>query len=116
MPKTKAAPEPIADANGETLITLVSNDGDKFTIPKSAAMVLQLVVDSLELDHEEEEPEEGYKEVEILRVRGETLKRVVDFAKHYAKTPLPEIDLPLTGSSFTEVRVCIIARVGLVVF
>ena len=107
MPKSKAAPEPIADANGEKLITLLSNDGEKFTIPKSAATVLQLVVDSLDLDHEEEEPEEGYKEVEILRVRGETLARVVEFAKHYAKTPLAEIDLPLTGSAFAEVSVCI---------
>lgn len=108
MPKTaKVAPEPLEKADhrsgGGTTIALVSNDGRRFEVRKSAAAVSEFVVDSLNLEDEEEEPENGYEEVGLPRVGGECLDRVVRFMEHHDREAMPEINMPLGGDTFEAV-------------
>lgn len=43
-------------------------------------------------------------EIEVTRVGGDCLAKVVDFLNHYHEEPMKEIPTPLGGSSFNEVR------------
>ena len=87
----------------EKIITLISRDGKKFQLPKSAAVLSTFIKDTLDIDDEEDEPE-VYDSVDVLRVDGDCLKKVVDFLIHFQQDPLPEIHQPLVGDSLNEVR------------
>lgn len=87
----------------DKIITLISRDRETFQLPKSAAVLSGFIEDTLDIDDEEEEPE-VYHSVNVLRVDGECLKKVVDFLIHFQQDPLPEIHQPLTGNSLNEVR------------
>jgi hypothetical protein len=93
------------ESNGSTepVITVVSNDDQKFQLPKSAAINSGFIVHALNLNEDEDEGKDTYVPVDVTRVSGNALEKVVEFLKHYAKEPMPAIGKPLQGNSFNEV-------------
>ena len=92
-------------ASDDTMLHLKSmadENGKKreFEIKLGAAKLSELIKDSVG----EEEDQEDSIEIDVLRVKGDCLEKVVDFLKHYHEEPMKEIPTPLGGSSFNEVR------------
>ena len=78
----------------------------EFEITLGAAKLSELIKDSTGLDDDDEDEDAANKkpiEIEIPRVKGDCLAKVVDFLKHYHEEPMKEIPTPLGGSSFNEV-------------
>lgn len=74
----------------------------EFEIKFGAAKLSELIKDSVG-----EEPDfdnETSAEIDVPRVKGDCLEKVVDFLKHYSEEPMKEIPTPLGGSTFDEVR------------
>lgn len=98
-----AAPQPV-EISGVN-VTLESIDDQKFTIPVEAAIQSHMIKTAINWeDHEGEERPTSYEPVPLLRVGGPTLAKVVDFMNQYIKEPMNEIETPLAGNSFEEVR------------
>jgi Skp1 family, tetramerisation domain len=73
----------------------------EFDISYGAAKLSELIKDSVGEDFEEDDV---VPEIDVPRVKGDCLAKVVDFMKHYKEEPMKEIPTPLGGSSFNEVR------------
>jgi hypothetical protein len=93
------------------LLALISSDGQRLELPLKAAKLSKLVQNSLPDNDEEDDDEDDHDhneaknhELELLRVGGECLKKVVEFLNHHNTEPMIEIPVPLGGSTFTEVR------------
>lgn len=89
-------------------VKLVSRDDQDFYLPSSAAKLSRFVCNSLGLDEDgqnpgEDEGEEGLK-VDVIRVSGACLGKVVEFMKHHNEEPMQEITMPLQGPTFEDVR------------
>lgn len=54
-------------------------------------------------DADEEEPPTELVPLELARVEGSVLAKVVEYLTHYAEEPMKEIPQPLGGSTFNEV-------------
>ena len=93
----------------KTMIILKSNDGEEFELKKEAAFVSDFVRDSLG-DHDDDDNDDAENVVvDVLRVNGECLAKVVEFLKHnHDEEPMPEIPTPLGGATFQEVRCAMI--------
>ena len=92
--------------NDDVFVELVSLDDKHFQIPVAAAKHAKLVRRSLGGDDDDDDDNfeiVGSKTVDLLRVRGEALQRVVDFLNHYHTQPMREIPTPLGSHSFDEV-------------
>jgi hypothetical protein len=89
----------------EMMVTVVSSDKVKFTLPRSAAkgsVVISVALgidgngdgdDDDDDDDEDEEPSaDEVKEVVIDRVMSSTLEKVVEFLKYYPENPMSPID------------------------
>jgi hypothetical protein len=72
----------------------------EFEITYGAAKLSELIRDSVGDDFEDDEV---MPEIDVPRVKGDCLEKVVDFMKHYKEDPMKEIPTPLGGSSFNEV-------------
>jgi hypothetical protein len=72
----------------------------EFEISYGAAKLSELIKDSVGEDFEEDD---AMPEIDVPRVKGDCLEKVVDFMKHYNVEPMKEIPTPLGGSSFNEV-------------
>lgn len=72
----------------------------EFDISFGAAKLSELIKDSVGEDFEEDDV---VPEIDVPRVKGDCLAKVVDFMKHYKEEPMKEIPTPLGGSSFNEV-------------
>jgi len=94
MIKLKSA----VDENGEFKV---------FEISLAAARMSDLVSDAAgdyEADDDDEDDDDKKPlEIEITRVKGPCLAKVVDFMKHYKGEKMKTIPTPLGGSSFNEV-------------
>ena len=109
--ETPAAAAAAAAAAAEPLcmVKLVSLDDCSFELPVKAAILSNLVKDmgdSGDNDDDNNDNEETivFREpIDLVRVRGEVLEKVVDFLKHYHEEPMLEIQIPLQGSSLEEV-------------
>mmetsp|Transcript_5758 Transcript_5758/g.7561 ORF Transcript_5758/g.7561 Transcript_5758/m.7561 type:complete len:187 (-) Transcript_5758:147-707(-) len=92
------------------MVTLVSLDDHKFTLPEKAAALSEMVSHALNLsdDAEEDEAEENEdgdaapKTVELLKVTSRCLEKVVEFMKHHYEEKMNEIPMPLPGNNFDE--------------
>lgn len=100
--------------SSKSMVTLVSRDDERFELPLAAAMHAKLVRNSFGGDEDDDDDvEQGgelagsnvKQEVQLMRVGGEALKRVVDFLNHYHEEPMNEITVPITGNSFDEVSI-----------
>ena len=84
------------DENGESKV---------FEISMAAARISDLIKDAAG-DPEEDDDDDDDKpiEIEVSRVKGPCLAKVVDFMKHHHEEAMKEIPTPLGGSNFNEVR------------
>mmetsp|Transcript_3984 Transcript_3984/g.7954 ORF Transcript_3984/g.7954 Transcript_3984/m.7954 type:complete len:179 (-) Transcript_3984:106-642(-) len=88
-------------------IKLVSRDDVEFHLPLKAAKLSRFVCNSLSLDEdgqlpaEDEENKEDLK-VDVIRVSGGCLEKVVDFMTHHADEAMQEITMPLPGPTFED--------------
>ena len=85
-----------------TLRSMPDENGDQriFEVPFAAAKISDLIRDAA---GDEEQEGELPMEIEITRVKGDCLEKVVDFMKHYHQEKMKEIPTPLGGSTFNEV-------------
>ena len=79
------------------IIKLRSSDGKVFELSESAAKISELLSDSPREDDDE------VTEIDVVRVEGATLEKVVEFMKHYDQETMKEIPTPLGGTSFNDV-------------
>jgi hypothetical protein len=79
----------------------------EFEISYGAAKLSELIKDSVGEDFEEDD---AMPEIDVPRVKGDCLEKVVDFMKHYNYEPMKEIPTPLGGSSFNEVNEIYLSR------
>jgi hypothetical protein len=86
------------------LKSMVDENGNQreCEIKFGAAKLSELIRDSVG-DHDDDEPM-STTEIDVPRVKGDCLEKVVDFLKHYEEEPMKEIPTPLGGSTFNEVR------------
>ena len=105
------------------MVTLVSLDDAKFTLPVEAAKESEMVSNALGLgddededeDDDEDEEDDGnktskkeVKSVDLLKVTSRCLEQVVEFLKHYHEEKMNEIPMPLPGNNFDEVRLFLV--------
>jgi len=87
----------MADEDGNTQV---------FDISMEAAQISDLIRDASgdpEDDDDDDDDDKVPLEIEISRVKGPCLAKVVDFMKHHHVEKMKEIPTPLGGSSFNEV-------------
>ena len=87
----------MADENGKT---------EEFYISMAAAQISDLIKDaSGDPDDQDDDDDDDNKtvEIEVSRVKGPCLAKVVDFMKHHHEEKMKEIPTPLGGSTFNEV-------------
>ena len=87
-------------------VKLVSRDDVEFDLPLGAASLSRFVCNSLNLDNEADAlPEDADDDlkVDVIRVSGDCLGKVVDFLKHHKEEPMGEITMPLPGPTFEDV-------------
>jgi hypothetical protein len=93
--------------DGKRMVTLVSHDKREFELTVNAATCAKLVRRSLGGDDDDDDDEnlpEKLEPVEIMRVGGNALEKVVEFMKHHVEEPMESIPVPLGGETFDEVR------------
>lgn len=81
------------DENGESKV---------FEISLAAAILSDLVTDAAG-DDDDDDNDSKPLEIDITRVKGPCLAKVVDFMKHHHEDKMKAIPTPLGGSSFNEV-------------
>ena len=86
-------------------VKLVSRDDVEFVLPLEAAKESRFVANSLSLDDDSPEENESDLRVDVIRVSGGCLEKVVDFLTHYKEEPMAEITMPLPGPTFEDVSV-----------
>ena len=92
------------------LRSMADEDGNTevFDISMAAAKISDLIRDAAGVedreDDDDDDEDETPLEIEVSRVKGPCLAKVVDFMKHHHEEKMKEIPTPLGGSSFNEVR------------
>lgn len=79
-------------------VKIVSRDGREFFISKEAAEKSELIREAVDLEHDE-----PGKVVDVPKVDGDVLAKVVEFLEHSVKEPMNEIAKPLQGNSVEEI-------------
>lgn len=78
-------------------VVLVSQDGERFRVPRNAAFLSELVRTMIG-DEEEEE-----NEVPLLNVKADVLRKVVEYCRYHADHPAEDIQKPLKSNDMREV-------------
>lgn len=84
------------DDEESSTINLVSNDKEKFTVPREVAIGSELVKTMAEGDAEADD-------IDLPNVTAPVLKMVVAYLTHHAGSPAKAIDKPLKSSDMAEV-------------
>jgi hypothetical protein len=103
-----------AAENNDTMIKLISAEDESgesqvFEISLAAAGLSVLVVDAAgDVEEDDDDDDDNGRnrpplEINISRVKGPCLAKVVDFMKHHHTDKMKAIPTPLGGSSFNEV-------------
>ncbi len=87
--------EDSGDKKQEDTILLVSKEGDKIPLKRTAAGMSKLLSDSLQ-------NEKDVKEISMEHIESVTLKRIVDYMEYHTKNPPVEIPKPLPSSNLAE--------------
>uniref|UniRef100_A0A7S3V2E4 S-phase kinase-associated protein 1 n=1 Tax=Aplanochytrium stocchinoi TaxID=215587 RepID=A0A7S3V2E4_9STRA len=85
--------EPVAN----NTLNLVSQEREKFPVPKDVAEMSTLVKEMTEDDDDED------RDIPLPNVTSRVLKKVIEFCTHHRKEPMPEIEKPLKSSNMAEV-------------
>ena len=101
------------DSDDNTMVKLISmkdesGDPQVFEISMAAARISEFIRDAYgdagDREDDDDDDDSNPVEIEVPRVRGPCLKKVVDFMKHHHEEAMKEIPTPLGGSNFNEVR------------
>uniref|UniRef100_A0A7S2YAT4 SKP1 component dimerisation domain-containing protein n=1 Tax=Entomoneis paludosa TaxID=265537 RepID=A0A7S2YAT4_9STRA len=102
------------ESDQKDMVTLVSLDDHKFTLPVAAAGLSEMVGNALGLGDDEDEDEDDEdddgdnadkptgKTVELLKVTSRCLEKVVQFMEHHHQEKMNDIPMPLPGNNFEE--------------
>ena len=100
----------------EPKVMLISSDGMEFVLPSSSASLSVLVCDALNIGEEADDnsdhgtsdvvDEQSMPRMDMLKVKGDCLQKVVDFLRHYEIEPAIEVPVPLPAESLEEVSNC----------
>lgn len=102
----------------DAIVQFTSSDQRTIQIPVKAAKISQLVVTTLfpidddddDEDDDDDNDEGGDSstkqllEMDVPRVDGTTLEKVVEFLIHYEQNPFPKMPERLPGNDFSAVR------------
>ena len=91
-------------------VKLVSRDDVEFVLSVEAAKESRFVANSLSLDDDSPEDAESDLRVDVIRVSGGCLGKVVAFLKHFKEEPMAEITMPLPGPTFEDVSALMLSR------
>lgn len=100
------------DSDDNTMIKLLSMKDESgnpqvFEISMAAARISEFIRDAYgdagDREDDDDDDDSNPVEIEVPRVRGPCLKKVVDFMKHHHEEAMKEIPTPLGGSNFNEV-------------
>jgi len=84
------------DGDKDETLKLVSQEEEKFTVPKKVAMMSELVKTMAEGDKEE-------NEIPLPNVKANVLNKVVQYMRYHAENPPKEIEKPLKSANMAEV-------------
>jgi len=84
------------DGSENEMLKLVSQEQEKFTVPKKVALMSELVKTMAEGDKDE-------KEIPLPNVKGAVLNKVVTYMKYHTDNPAKEIEKPLKSANMNEV-------------
>jgi len=84
------------DGEESEVLTLVSQELEKFPVAKKVAMMSELVKTMAEGDKEE-------KEIPLPNVKAAVLKKVVQYMTYHADNPAKEIEKPLKSANMADV-------------
>mgnify|MGYP001801815505 CR=1 FL=1 len=98
----------MSTAESDVMITLRSRPDEAgesmtFVIPYKSAELSDFIKDAVSEEIEGEEDSGGINEIDVPRVSGRCLGKVVDFLNHYSEQPMKEVPTPLGGATFNEV-------------
>jgi len=77
-------------------ITIVSAEGERFTVPKKVAEMAGLVKMMVE-------DSDANEDVPLSDVKSAVLAKVIEFCKHHVDQRLPEIEKPLRSNNLAEI-------------
>lgn len=77
-------------------LTLVSQEKEKFTVPKKVALMSELVKTVSEGDQDE-------KEIPLPNVKASVLQKVTQYMTYHAENPPKDIEKPLKSDNMAEV-------------
>ncbi len=80
-------------------ICLVSQECDKFIIPKSVAMMSDIVKGIINSTNDEDDDQE----IPFPNVKSKVLAKVIEFMKYHTNNPMKEIERPLTRPNMKEI-------------
>ena len=95
-----------AKAEGaEGNVCLVSQEGDKFEVPKNVAMMSELVKTMIRTDDDDDDDDEAEdQEIPLVNVKNKVLVKVIEFCKYHTENgPMKEIEKPLKSPDMKEV-------------
>jgi len=84
------------DDDSSDTLTLVSQEEEKFNVPKKVALISELVKTMSEGDKEE-------KEIPLPNVKSAVLNKVITYLTYHAESPAKEIEKPLKSANMAEV-------------
>ena len=80
----------------DTKVIMISSDGQKFEISAKAAMRSQIIKESIMGNNQEE------IEFNANNIKGDILKKVIEYLEHYENEDPKEIERPLSSLNFKE--------------
>eukprot|EP01084_Bolivina_argentea_P206984 353251_1 len=84
-----------AGSGADEKVILVSNDGERFVIPKKVAQMSDLVTTVTE-------DEGSNDEIPLPDVKSNVLNKVLEFCTHHVDAPMPQIEKPLKSADLSE--------------
>lgn len=93
-----------ADGAGDAKVlqgkcVLVSQEGEKFEVPKAVAVLSGLVKEMVDDDDDDDDA----AEIPLPNVKAPILRLVVEFSTHHFNNPMPEIEKPLKSPNMADV-------------
>ena len=91
------------------MVELLSQEGEKFKVPKAVAVQSELVktmIDDNDEDDDEDEDDDAAdsQEIPLPNVKASVLTKVIEFCKYHATNgPMAEIEKPLKSAQMTDV-------------
>jgi S-phase kinase-associated protein 1 len=90
----------------ESMINLVSKEGEIYEVPRAAASLSQLVKDTLGNEEAEDDDDGvasgGNPDIPMPNVSADVLRKVIEYCKHYQEEEMRPIQTPLTSNKLEE--------------